>query len=464
MNMFPQLQANVRDQLSVRVLMPMMSFQQSVRPSRRAIWYAQRQGSQFRLESRLWRDEQKREWILDRLRKSLRYAVRHSAYYAELFAAVGFDPLEEFTFDDFSKLPTLDKTIIQQRTPDLVVTTLAKESLLPITTGGATGEPTVIYAGPEEQGYRIAAESAVLRRLGVPAGTSRASFWGHHLDPVSSTRVVDRMQSVLSNHMWIEAYRLPPDYLEEVHQRLEQFRPKCVFAYSSALAALADHVLVRGYKPSYFGARFVAAAEKLLPKHRELATAAFGCNVHEQYGARDTGLLGFQYTPEQSLAFETNWPDVLIEPEHESQPSAVLVTKLRADGMPMVRYRIGDEARFPAGSRPGHPCLSLLEVVGRDVDKIWLPKGGFVHGLHLPQAFKEYPVREFLVVQEADYSVDVQMVAGRGFEPQHESEIAAILGRNLPGVPLKVRLVESVQRTTSNKWRAVITKVVRVPQ
>jgi phenylacetate-CoA ligase len=150
---------------------------------------------------------------------------------------------------------------------------------------------------------------------------------------------------------------------------------------------------------------------------------------------------------------------VLVEPERQGPESTILVTKLHTDGMPMLRYRVGDLGRFPLGSRPGHPTFRLQEVVGRLMDRVWLRDGRWIHVSQLPHMMKDYPVREFMLTQHADYSVALQIVPKPGFGADSLQKIEATLRANLPGLPLGIELVEQVPRSKASKWRPVFSEI-----
>ena len=163
--------------------------------------------------------------------------------------------------------------------------------------------------------------------------------------------------------------------------------------------------------------------------------------------------------PSSSLAYTVDWSNTLIEPEHASAESSILVTKLQADAMPMLRYRIGDVGHFSAGSKPGHPTFVLPDVMGRVVDRISLPDGRWVTGLEVPHLLKDYPVREFLFLQRQDHSVELQLVPQKDFDDDSLRRIEQLLSANLPGLRIQIELKDSVERTKSNKWRPVISEV-----
>ncbi len=449
--------------LSRRILLPVLRTQQFLRPSRRLLALARRRALAFRSQSAGWNEPRKTEWILQQLRATLRQAARSTAYYAELFAKLGFDPNADFSFDDFARLPVLERSDISTAGDRLLSRALPPGQRTTMTTGGSTGMPLTVWVGPEEQGWGMAAAEQQMESLGAPFGCRTAQFWGHHLDPVARDNLRDRVLSFLSNRLWIDCFRLSPEHLDHVHALLEAYHPDCIVAYASAVGALAEHVLERGYKASYPAQCFVTGAEKLDARHRDAAMHAFGRPVHEQYGSRDIGLMAWQPRPESSLDFRVNWENVLLEPETEAENSAILVTKLHADALPMIRYRIGDEAQFPDSSRPGHPSFELKQVLGRSTDKVWLPDGRSISGLQFPHLLKDFPVGEFLARQRDDYSLELQLVAKPGFAPEHTRQIQATIAANLPAIPIAVRIMNAIPHTAAHKWRPVISEVKRNP-
>ncbi len=181
--------------------------------------------------------------------------------------------------------------------------------------------------------------------------------------------------------------------------------------------------------------------------------------MHERYGSRDIGLVGFQLDPGRHLEFDVDWANVMVECETAGETASVLVTKLHADGMPMIRYRLGDVARFPAGSRPGEPVTRLIEVTGRETDRLWLPDGRSVHGIGFPHLMKDFPVAEFQVLQHRDFSVTVYVVPRGELTDEQQREICDTVRANLPGVDVSLELVERIARTAANKRRPVVSEV-----
>jgi phenylacetate-CoA ligase len=447
------------DLISMGLLPPLRRAYRLARPSLRPAALASGEGLRFREQAARWPLERRREWVLDRLHETVRRAWSTTPYYKGLFDQIGFDPRGNFTFDDFAALPTLERADVHRVGPALVSVALRPDELKQDATGGSTGVPTVVWLGPSERGWRESGIEHYMRRIGLPSGTRAATLWGHHLDPKASDSLGERVRAFVNNSHELECFRLSPSTLADYHAALERWRPRYFLAYANALGALAAEIGARGWRPSYPTECFVTGAEKLTPMVRELVQSVFGRPIHERYGSRDVGLIAFQLDPDRSLALEVDWANVLIEPDANEPVASILVTKLHGDGMPMIRYRIGDVARFPAGSRPGHPAFALEEVLGRDLDRIWLPDGRWIHGIEFPHMMKDQPVREYQVVQTDDTSVTVRLVPAPAFGEDHRVGILRTLRANLDGLSVSLELCDELPRTRANKVRAVVSEI-----
>ena len=451
----------LRDLVATQIYPRYSMLKAALSPGRGDVQSACRAGLEFRKSTDGWTEECKSEWVLDRLRLAVRRAYHHTDYYREQYDRLGFDPLADFGFREFASLPVLEKDDIREAGARLISDEMPASRLHKDSTGGSTGVPVEVWLGPEERGWRQSASEWVFKLLGVPAGSRTAYLWGHHLDPQGGSSLREKAYFYFNNAEWFDCFRLDSDVLDLYHERLEKFRPACIIAYATALGALADHILERGYHPRYPTRFILTGAEKLFTEHRQWAEAAFGCPVFERYGGRDVGPLAFQSNRVSDHKFEIDWANVMIEPESDEPEASILVTKLHADGMPMIRYRIGDMGLFPKTARPGYPALFLDEVTGREPERIWAPDGSWVQGTALPHLMKDYPVREYMLVQSEDYSVELQLVPRRGFGEQHKVEIIRTLSSNLKGLTVSATLVDRIPRTKANKLRSIVSKVSR---
>ncbi|MEO7962596.1 MAG: hypothetical protein ABIT38_01660 [Gemmatimonadaceae bacterium] len=418
-----------------------------------------RDGLRFRQQSLAWSDERRRDWMLQQLRTVVRRAAKETVFYRQRFQSVGFDAESPFTFDDYARLPPLEREDVMSSDGTMLSSAVSPELRRKDGTGGSTGVPLHYFTGPEERGWRESGQVFAMRRLGVSRGESMALLWGHHIDNAERTRWRDRLRDTVTNRRWYDCFRLSPEQLLSYHADMTEFRPVCLTAYASALAALAAVLVERGLTASYPTTRIVTGAEKLWPQQRAHIEQAFPVPVHEQYGGRDAGLVAMQLDPRTSLDFAVDFANAFVEPASDEQQADILVTKLHADAMPMLRYRIGDVARFPTESRTGSPTMVLHEVLGRSVDRLYLPDGRWLHGLGVPHLMKDFPLREFQLRQNVDHTVDVLVVPNEQWTEAAGERIVGVLRQNLPGLDIRLAKVAEIPRTKANKWRPVVSAI-----
>jgi phenylacetate-CoA ligase len=461
--LFGRLTGVAGDLTSRYVLLPALHATRRARKSTRDSERSFAEGLRVRHAQQTWPEEQRRQWILERLRDAVRYAANETPFYADLFKRVGFDPAKDFSFDEFASLPVLERSSLREDGARMRAASVPDGLARRDSTGGSTGAPVHYMTGPAERGWSASASETFMRSIGLPEGRRIALFWAHHLDPLDRSALADRVRDRVQNVRWYDCLRLDPDRLISYHYAMERFQPDGIIAYAGALAALAETLESRGLRPSYPRRALVTGAEKLWPHWRQAIERVFTAPLSERYGSRDVGSIGFQLRPRESAALAIDWANLLVEPESDAADSAILVTKLHADAQPMIRYRIGDVARFPAGSRPGHPTFVLEEVLGRQTDRIWAPNGRWVHGIGVPHLLKDFPIDEFQLVQQADYSVELRVVPRPEFSDADRATILGVLRANLgEALIIRVELTERIDRP-AGKWRPVVSHVQQDP-
>jgi len=446
--------------LTQKIFIPLSHFRRRRHADMRAVFAAYEEGLKFRQSAKQWSEEQKRAWILQTLRRAVRRAASETDYYAELFEKINFDPKADFTFEDYARLPVLERADVLEAQEKLITKNIPREQLQKDATGGSTGVPTEIWLGAEERGWKESGIDFSFERIGVSNGAKTAYFWGHHLDPQTSDGIADRLRAFVTNTRWFDCFRLSPEVFSRYHREFERWKPDCIVAYAGALGQFAEFLRENKIRPkNYPRVCFVTGAEKLYAQHRAAIEEVFGKPVYERYGGRDFGGAAIQTGGRENLEYEIDWAWALVEPETSEENAPVIITKLHADAMPMLRYRTGDVGRFAANSGSGHPAFFLREVVGRELDRIWLTDGRSVHGSTMPHLLKDFAVREFQFIQAEDYSVELQIAPKNGFDIEQKNSILQTIETIFPDLPVKLKIVEEVQRTRANKLRPVITNV-----
>lgn len=421
-----------------------------------------RSSRRFREAAWTWPEPRRKEWVLQALRATLTRAGARSAFYRARLAQARIDPARA-TFDDFQRLPILTREELAASSESILIQDRRDPQVRQDATGGSSGRPTTVWKGVEERAWAEGAIRFFMERHELHHAARKALLWGHHLDARTTDDWRARIRALATNATWFDIFRMSPEILLEHHRRLNQLRPDHVIAYAGALAELARVVEGSGIPPRYPRRAFVTGAEKLHRHERERIERVFGVPVLERYGSRDMDLMAFQAAADPADGFEVDWANVLVEPEGEGPEAGIVVTKLHADAFPMIRYRVGDLARFPDGARPGHPAFRLMEILGRDLEMVRVGPDRWLSGVNFPHLFKDYPVADFQVYQDSEARVEVRIVP-----TSTEAWTEAVTARFNAGVrevlgdtPHQVRFVPDIPRTAANKRRPVISELAR---
>jgi phenylacetate-CoA ligase len=419
------------------------------------------------------RDLERTQWLapheiervqLGRLRTFLHGVGRNVPYYRELFRRHGFDPAGVGSVADLRALPFLDKATIRANVDALKSETAG--TLVKYNTGGSSGEPLVFYMGMGRVSHDVAAKWRATRWWGVDIGDPEVVLWGSPVELGKQDRVKALRDRVLRSHL-LPAFEMSDERMDRYLDAIARIRPRMLFGYASALALLATHAERRGRLMSDCGAKVAfATGETLYPGQRAVIERVFGAPVANGYGSRDAGFIAHQCP---SGALHLSAEHIVVElvdedghPVPPGEQGEIVTTHLATDDFPFIRYRTGDVAVL--GTEPcacGRGLPVLREVFGRSTDFVRTKAGNAMHALALIYEVRDKPgVQAFKLTQEADYSLDLQLVTGPGFTAEVESSIrAGILARMGSDAVLTIRRVTAIPPEKSGKYRYVVSRV-----
>ncbi|MFO7608504.1 MAG: phenylacetate--CoA ligase family protein, partial [Candidatus Krumholzibacteriia bacterium] len=150
-------------------------------------------------------------------------------------------------------------------------------------------------------------------------------------------------------------------------------------------------------------------------------------------------------------------------PVPDGERGEILLTRLDAGAMPLIRYRIGDVGRAsPVRGGRGGINLPLWEGVdGRVSDIIVTPAGNQLIVEFFFGIFQYAPtIRLFQVVQTAPDLLHVKIVPGPGYEPAHWELVAReIHAKGDPDLRLQTEIVTDIPLERGGKRRFVISQL-----
>ncbi len=407
-----------------------------------------------------WDLERMREYQIARLRALCAHAFETVPLHRERMLAAAMRPDDIRDLTDLAYLPPLAKDELREALADgrALSRAFAPRELVIGTTTGSTGTP-LRFAEDRRCLWRRRALLARGERWIGHAGWKRTTrLWRRY----ESHGAADRRRIARGLLQWIPVTEVTRPVesamgnaaLAAVATEVARFDPHIVRGYVSALVALARHV-VRAGDDRIRPQRVVCSAEYLGDAERALLTEAFGCPVHNLYGASEAPMIAVNAAGETSLTAFSDYYHLEILPSREGEPGRLLVTDLLNRAMPLIRYEIGDLAELDPIAHGPFPRLRAVH--GRVNDVFVLPDGRrvFSHVWHI--YFRDLrSVDRFTVVQTDPDRIEVTFVIPDGrMDPGELARVRALVTERFPGIRFSWRETRRAAAEIGDKHRAV---------
>jgi phenylacetate-CoA ligase len=344
----------------------------------------------------------------------LAHAASTTKYYSELFRKLGFDPRSLKSEHDIKQLPFLTKEQLNQDIDSFLSNAYRREQLVCSSTGGSSGLSLTFYRDRRAQVVRRAQDYLFNARIGIFPGQRRAWVWGARMDSFSMRSLKARFSNFLTERaIYFYAYDAPPEKIDEFLWKLQQHRPKVIFAYPNMLAAMAQRASQTCIAVSL--PKVAVTAEPLYDWQRELFRQVFSAETFERYGSREIGTVASECSQHSGMhIFEPSYCLEVIDQSGNRVPNGqmgeLVVTDLFNYAMPLVRYRTGDMVVIdndPCGC--GCTWCRIIGIGGRIVDMIVRPDGAKIEGLIVINSLHTSGVRvKVQVVQTTPRSMVVR--------------------------------------------------------
>ncbi len=402
------------------------------------------------------------DWQWGELAALLEHAQARVPFYRRFFNQSGLSPQQVVGDRDLSLLPVVTRDMLMSDPADFASDPLPPKSFKKAT-GGSTGEPLRFWVCPRSNQWRMAMTRRGYGWAGAINGKRAVFVWSRDIyakTPLHQAK--EKLHRRLLRARYFSNFELSQDRLAELTQLIDEFRPRYLVCYTTSADTLARYAQKTGWRPRSPLEAVVVGAEKLFEPQRELIEKALGCPVHESYGSREFMLIAMEcerhqglHVSAENLMLEITGPDGPCPP---GQSGELLITDLHNYAQPFIRYRNGDLATWLEGDCPcGRQLPRLASIDGRALDLIRGLDGRPLTGVFFPHMLKEFPVvKHFQVVQTAPDSLTIRVVPDGDFPPATEAAIVDQVLKVLPGLQVRIVLVEELEKTATGKIRVTI--------
>jgi len=359
------------------------------------------------------------------------------------------------------------KDQIRERPADFIAETLPRRALIPWHTSGTTGKPLTIYYSRAAMQKMWAFVELYRNTAGVTKDDRRGQFTGKMIVPPNQP-VLKKVfwRRDLANHtLLLSTVHLLPGNLPHYAAALERFQPVYLSGYPSSMYVLADYYRQSG-RPAPRLRAALTSAETLLEHQRVAIQETFATRVFDQYGQAE--MQSFWYECEHGrmhahpLAGVTEILRADGAPAAPGEMGEVVLTGLVNYAMPLIRYRVGDTARFSTESCPcGRGMPVVEEIGGRLDDFVYTRERGFLGRLD-PVLKGVRNIVESQLEQESLDVLRVRFVPAARFTAEDlqllESNLRARVGRS---IHLEFECTDRIPRSPNGKFRFVISRLDR---
>lgn len=406
-----------------------------------------------------WWDRQRLRVLQNNLlRQTVELAYNETAFYRELYKKYGVKPRDIRTVEDLPKLPLVTKKMLSAAYPDHCV----RKTNFPYRefhTSGSTGSPFVV---------RLDSESLSISRALM---LLRANFSGWEIGDsyLQTGMTIERgfvkgLKDRLFRSSYVSAFNLSDNVIDLYLDLIESRRHKYIMGYASSLYLIAKRAGETGFNYSLKGA--VSWGDNLFSNYRRAIEEQFKCRVTDTYGCGEGIQVAAQchsgsyhiFTPHVAVEFTKNGMQV-----PHGEMGEVLLTRLHAGAMPLIRYSVGDMGR--GGGNETCECGRGFELMrsieGRHTDIVVTPSGNRLI-VHFFTGIFEYAttIDTFQVVQEKPGEIKVRIVPRHDFKLEDWKRVEKeILVNGDPDLVIQLEIVQEIQLERSNKRRFVISRI-----
>lgn len=401
------------------------------------------------LERDYWSAEQWDSWRSDALANVLERAATRTPYYSNIWRG------DDSSWKLLDNWPIVEKAALRADGKRFVADDCNISRMFNDHTSGTTGTALDIWLTRDTVRRWYAVLEARCRRW---YGVSRHDRWailgGQLVVPVDQQRPPFWVWNAGLNQLYLSSYHLSPEFIDSYLDALVSYRVRYVLGYPSAIYQLALRALRTGRKDVRLRVA-VANAEPVYDYQRSAISDAFGCPLRETYGMAEIAAAASEC--EDGSLHE--WPEVgMIEIDGKGSATTgeFICTGLMNTDMPLIRYRVGDRGTLSDRQCSCGRKLPVIEKIdGRNDDVLYTRDGRAVG--RLDPVFKgDLGVEEAQVIQNTLTDVMVKLVSSDEFGPKQAALLKDRLRDRLGDMNIQLEEVESIPRTKSGKFRAVI--------
>ncbi len=404
-------------------------------------------------------------------RALLGWAVRHSAFYQTDCYREVLSRLESASTDfelTWQQIPFVTKDAFRRRGEELRVAEVPAEHLPVglIKSSGSTGIPVVVHGTHysrtiwaawtvrdymtmnRDGGKRLAAIRSLGPDYRQPEGIRMRSWGG----PIAQCFKTGPGFGIHAGHS-----------AGHLASWLHQVKPHYLVTYPSIVTEMLDYLPAHGGVPDSLE-EIITLAEPLDLELRQRLKSGFGLACSEMYSANECGYIAMPCKAGRlHLASETVYTELLDEhnrPVGPGEQGRVVITNLHNLATPLIRYELGDYARWGEGCDCGRQTPIIESVLGRVRNYAQTPDGKRFWPGKLAVIRDCEAIARYQYVQTAPDTIELRLRLDRPLTEQEQAETKQRIVDNF-GYPYRINLVQvdDIPRGPTGKYEEFVSLI-----
>jgi phenylacetate-CoA ligase len=419
---------------------------------------------EFLYKSQYWSTGKWETFQENKIKRLLKYCFEHVPFYNRKFNQIGLDINSDNIFNEFNRIPFIDKEIVLKHFDEFISDEYSKRNLYEVSTGGTTGKPLKYYWTKKcflkEWAYKI-------------------FFWGLAIDYQPNSKKAtfrgvkfgDKLfyENPLYNEIRFSPFKLNNTYISTIIEKLNNYNPDFLHGYTSAIELLAKYYLKIGCNtPKLKG--IILISENIYPGQKEYISKVFNAPVYSFYGHTERVIfasmmekLNYYYLHPAYGYTELIDSNKLII----NQPSIrgeLVGTGFINEAMPLIRYRTGDFAEYIGENLSDNKrnFKGIKNIIGRWNQEQLIGKNGTkisIAALNMhSDVYKN--IKNFQFYQETKGQVILNIVKTKDYSSNDEEKIKSELSEKLGSdYHIVFQYKNELPRTQSGKLKYIVQRL-----
>jgi phenylacetate-CoA ligase len=364
---------------------------------------------------------------LKRLQDTVQRVAQRVPFYRDKFKELGITPADIKSLDDVRRLPFTTSADLRANYPDGLLAVERDEAVRLHTSSGTTGKPKAIFFSRKDVDN---AAELIARSLVMTGITKKDVFQNMMSYGLFTGGLVMHYGAEKVGCLVIPS---GPGTSERQLMLMQDFRTTAVHILPSYALYFAGFLEQKGIDPRKDLAlrKACVGAEPHTEETRRRIEQIYGCDVYNSYGLTEMNGPGIAFECEHKAGLHL-WEDNFIleiihpdtgEPLPEGQTGEMVLTSLKREAMPILRYRTRDiTSIIPEPCKCGRTHRRFARITGRSDDMLII-RGVNMFPQQIERVLMSFPQvgRNYVIVIEGldDMTIKVELTAA-GFDGQVE--------------------------------------------